>query len=271
MIRRYVLATVLCLMALAVMPALAQHQFLPHRAATQPNSAPGSNATAAATPTPQYPPQGNDSTSSLGSFKVKIMPQFVPLFYNPGPPAIVCPGFDPATNILSSPSLSDPATLIGRSMEIPDDSSGDVNGVPVGIPSGIIQPTNVSESMLIPPPGFPCGGVSNCSSGPNTAEVHTEVESLRLVGSGAAVRAGQWYNNASTPTWPPHKISPGEVETEGTRTAGIIGSDFEKQLLQQTPLGRVGQPNDIALVAVFLASDDARWVTGEILAASGGL
>ena len=66
-------------------------------------------------------------------------------------------------------------------------------------------------------------------------------------------------------------ISPGEVETEGTRTAGIIGSDFEKQLLQQTPLGRVGQPSDIALVAVFLASDDARWVTGEILAASGGL
>jgi 3-oxoacyl-[acyl-carrier protein] reductase len=66
-------------------------------------------------------------------------------------------------------------------------------------------------------------------------------------------------------------ISPGEVETEGTRTAGIIGSDFEKQLLQQTPLGRIGQPNDIAPVAVFLASDDARWVTGEILAASGGL
>ena len=66
-------------------------------------------------------------------------------------------------------------------------------------------------------------------------------------------------------------ISPGEVETEGTRSAGIVGSDFEKQLLQQTPLGRVGQPEDIAPVAVFLASDDARWVTGEILAASGGL
>jgi 3-oxoacyl-[acyl-carrier protein] reductase len=66
-------------------------------------------------------------------------------------------------------------------------------------------------------------------------------------------------------------ISPGEVETEGTRSAGIVGSDFEKQLLQQTPLGRVGQPEDIAPVAVFLASDDARWVTGEVLAASGGL
>ena len=66
-------------------------------------------------------------------------------------------------------------------------------------------------------------------------------------------------------------ISPGEVQTEGTRSAGIVGSDFEKQLLQQTPLGRVGQPDDIAPVAVFLASDDARWVTGEIIAASGGM
>ena len=66
-------------------------------------------------------------------------------------------------------------------------------------------------------------------------------------------------------------ISPGEVETEGTRSAGIVGSDFEKQMLQQTPLGRVGQPDDIAPVAVFLASDDARWVTGEIIAVSGGL
>jgi 3-oxoacyl-[acyl-carrier protein] reductase len=66
-------------------------------------------------------------------------------------------------------------------------------------------------------------------------------------------------------------ISPGEVETEGTRSAGIVGSDFEKQMLQRTPLGRIGQPDDIAPVAVFLASDDARWVTGEILAVSGGL
>jgi 3-oxoacyl-[acyl-carrier protein] reductase len=66
-------------------------------------------------------------------------------------------------------------------------------------------------------------------------------------------------------------ISPGEVQTEGTRSAGIVGSDFEKQILQQTPLGRIGQPEDIAPVAVFLASDDARWVTGEVLAASGGM
>ena len=58
-------------------------------------------------------------------------------------------------------------------------------------------------------------------------------------------------------------INPGGIETEGTHTAGIIGSDFEAQMVQQTPLGRIGQPSDIAPVAVFLASDDARWVTGE--------
>jgi 3-oxoacyl-[acyl-carrier protein] reductase len=66
-------------------------------------------------------------------------------------------------------------------------------------------------------------------------------------------------------------ISPGVVETEGTHTGGIIGSDFERVAAQQTPLGRVGQPADIAPVAVFLASDDARWVTGETLFVSGGL
>ena len=65
-------------------------------------------------------------------------------------------------------------------------------------------------------------------------------------------------------------INPGVVDTEGNRAAGIIGGDFERQAMQQTPLGRTGQPDDIASVAVFLASDDARWVTGEILTVSGG-
>lgn len=65
-------------------------------------------------------------------------------------------------------------------------------------------------------------------------------------------------------------ISPGTTETEGTHAAGFIGSPFEAQLAAQTPLGRTGQPGDIAAVAVFLASDDARWLTGEKIAASGG-
>ncbi len=68
-----------------------------------------------------------------------------------------------------------------------------------------------------------------------------------------------------------NSINPGGVETEGTHSAGIVDSDFAKQLITQTPLGRFGQPEDIAPVAVFLASQDSRWVTGEVLLASGGL
>lgn len=66
-------------------------------------------------------------------------------------------------------------------------------------------------------------------------------------------------------------IAPGGVETEGAHRIGVIGSDFEKQIVAQTPLGRLGQPEDIARVAVFLASDNARWLTGERITASGGL
>jgi 3-oxoacyl-[acyl-carrier protein] reductase len=68
-----------------------------------------------------------------------------------------------------------------------------------------------------------------------------------------------------------NSVNPGIVETEGTNSAGFIGSDFEKGLVAQTPLGRVGQPGDIASVAVFLASDDSAWLTGELLIAGGGL
>jgi 3-oxoacyl-[acyl-carrier protein] reductase len=68
-----------------------------------------------------------------------------------------------------------------------------------------------------------------------------------------------------------NSINPGMVDTEGTRAMGVIGNDFEKQLVTQTPLGRTGQPDDIAPVAVFLASDESRWVTGDTLAVSGGL
>lgn len=68
-----------------------------------------------------------------------------------------------------------------------------------------------------------------------------------------------------------NSINPGMVDTEGARTGGFIGSDFEKGIVEQTPLGRVGQPEDVASVAVFLASDDSTWLTGEKLLASGGL
>jgi 3-oxoacyl-[acyl-carrier protein] reductase len=65
-------------------------------------------------------------------------------------------------------------------------------------------------------------------------------------------------------------IAPGGVETEGVHAMGMIGSDFEKQMIGKTPVGRLGQPEDIARVAVFLASDDSAWMTGERLAAAGG-
>jgi 3-oxoacyl-[acyl-carrier protein] reductase len=66
-------------------------------------------------------------------------------------------------------------------------------------------------------------------------------------------------------------LNPGMIETEGTHSAGFIGSDFETGTVAQTPLGRIGQPNDIASIAVFLASNDSYWLTGEQLLAGGGV
>ncbi|HKX00438.1 MAG TPA: glucose 1-dehydrogenase [Bryobacteraceae bacterium] len=68
-----------------------------------------------------------------------------------------------------------------------------------------------------------------------------------------------------------NSINPGMVETEGTHAVGIIGSSFQKQSEAQTPLGRIAQPEDIAPIAVFLASQDSGWLTGETVLASGGL
>jgi len=68
-----------------------------------------------------------------------------------------------------------------------------------------------------------------------------------------------------------NSINPGMVETEGTHAVGVIGSDFQKQFEVQTPLGRIAQPDDIAPIAVFLASADSGWLTGDTLLASGGL
>jgi 3-oxoacyl-[acyl-carrier protein] reductase len=67
-----------------------------------------------------------------------------------------------------------------------------------------------------------------------------------------------------------NSLNPGMVETEGVHSAGFIGSDFEKNATSQTPLGRIGQPKDIADVAVFLASGDSAWLTGQQIFASGG-
>jgi 3-oxoacyl-[acyl-carrier protein] reductase len=68
-----------------------------------------------------------------------------------------------------------------------------------------------------------------------------------------------------------NNIAPGGVDTEGAKTLGMIGSEMENHIVAQTPLGRIGQPQDIAKVALFLASDDSGWLTGERLQAAGGL
>lgn len=65
-------------------------------------------------------------------------------------------------------------------------------------------------------------------------------------------------------------INPGVIETEGTKAAGLIESDFRKKIEERTPLGRIGVPKDVAKAAVFLASDDAGWITGETLVITGG-
>ena len=67
-----------------------------------------------------------------------------------------------------------------------------------------------------------------------------------------------------------NSINPGMVETKGLHAGGFIGSDLEKETVAQTPLGRIGQADDIASVATFLASNDAKWITGELVRVAGG-
>jgi len=68
-----------------------------------------------------------------------------------------------------------------------------------------------------------------------------------------------------------NSLSPGMIVTEGVQAAGFIGSDFEKESVRRTPLGRIGQPQDIASIAAFLASDESGWVNGQTIQAAGGL
>ena len=67
-----------------------------------------------------------------------------------------------------------------------------------------------------------------------------------------------------------NSLNPGMVETEGVHSAGFIGTDFQKKAEADTPLGRIGQPQDIATIAAFLASDDSYWVSGQTINAAGG-
>lgn len=114
------------------------------------------------------------------------------------------------------------------------------------------------------------GSVINISSA--ITHVHTPTAAA-YAGTKGAVNAisGVLANELAPRKIRVNVVSPGFVVTEGTHTAGVVGSDMEAGLVAQTPLGRAGQPDDIAGVVAFLASDAAGWLTGEVITASGGI
>src|SRR5262249_43395251 len=65
-------------------------------------------------------------------------------------------------------------------------------------------------------------------------------------------------------------VNPGMIETEGTQSQGITSSDWAKQVVVGTPLGRLGQPDDVARIVAFTASGDSGWITGETIVVAGG-
>lgn len=114
------------------------------------------------------------------------------------------------------------------------------------------------------------GNIINISS---TASIATPPNTAVYTGTKGAVDAitGVLAKELGPRKIRVNSINPGGVETEGFRSMGFVGSDFEKNMVAQTPLGRLGQPNDIGPVAVFLASPDSGWITGEIVQVAGGL
>ncbi|WP_263358625.1 glucose 1-dehydrogenase [Acidicapsa ligni] len=114
------------------------------------------------------------------------------------------------------------------------------------------------------------GRIINIGSGVSRT---TYANSTVYTGTKAAVDAltGVWAREFGPRKIRVNSINPGLVETEGTVSNGNIGSDFEKWLSTQAPLGRTGRVTDISPVALFLASDDSAWLTGELLLATGGI
>ena len=114
------------------------------------------------------------------------------------------------------------------------------------------------------------GSIINISSGASTmAPANTSVYSATKAAVDAVTRS--LAKELGSRNIRVNSINPGMVETEGVHAAGIMESDFRKQVQSQTPLGRIGQPQDIAPVAVFLASSDSAWMTGESLLITGGV
>jgi 3-oxoacyl-[acyl-carrier protein] reductase len=135
--------------------------------------------------------------------------------------------------------------------------------------------TNVTGLLLATKaavPFFPAEGGSVINIGSVVSEI-TPANSSVYTGTKGAVDA---ITRVLAKELGPKKIrvnavNPGLTHTEGLETAGFTGSDFEKAEVAKTPLGRIGKPDDIADVVTFIASDDARWVTGSLLQAGGGL
>jgi 3-oxoacyl-[acyl-carrier protein] reductase len=114
------------------------------------------------------------------------------------------------------------------------------------------------------------GSIINIGSGVTRL---TPANSTVYTGTKGALDAitGVWARELGPKKIRVNTINPGMVETEGTVSGGFIGSEFEKVLVAQAPLGRTGRVTDIAPIAVFLASDDSAWLTGEQLLATGGI
>ncbi|MDO7925376.1 glucose 1-dehydrogenase [Pseudomonas sp. KFB-139] len=121
--------------------------------------------------------------------------------------------------------------------------------------------------------------IKHLGEGASVINISSSITSLRTPGtsiytaSKAAVNAisGVLAKELAPRNVRVNVVSPGFVVTEGTTAAGIVGSEMAAGIISQTPLGRSGTPEDIARVVAFLASDDARFVTGEEITASGGL
>jgi len=108
------------------------------------------------------------------------------------------------------------------------------------------------------------GSVASEHAMPNATVYAATKNALDAIGRNHAVELAARKIRVNT-------IAPGGVETEGTHAAGVIGSDFEKQMVAGTPLGRLGQPDDIAGLVAFLAGNDSAWVNGQVIRANGGV
>ena len=118
---------------------------------------------------------------------------------------------------------------------------------------------------------FNGGGGSVINVGSAVTELHPPTSAVYTATKGAVDAVTRVLANELGPRKiRVNSVNPGVVNTEGTVAQGIIGSEFQKSAEERTPLGRIGQPEEVAKVALFLASDDSSWVTGERIAAAGG-